>query len=109
MLTAASLAFCIYYIAILQIFFSEKWQLRGNFWRVLQRLYSSAEIVIAMPSNPDFKPVTRRLPLSMTVANLKMLIQRLTKMEVRKQMLEYVSKEVNTTVSFGGELASSFA
>nr|CAB3266850.1 tubulin-specific chaperone E-like [Phallusia mammillata] len=51
------------------------------------------EVNIEAPIKDNFKPVSRRLPLSMTVANLKMLVQRLTKIEVRKQRLVYVSKE----------------
>jgi len=51
--------------------------------------------MIEAPVKPEFKPIKRRLPLSMTVGNLKLFIQKLTKIEVRKQRLVYVSKDVS--------------
>ncbi|CAK8694854.1 tubulin-specific chaperone E-like isoform X2 [Clavelina lepadiformis] len=50
------------------------------------------ELTIEAPVNPNFKPVKRRLPLSMTIGNLKLFLQKLTKTEIRKQRLVYVSR-----------------
>ena len=51
--------------------------------------------MIEAPVKPEFEPVKRRLPLSMTIGNLKLFIQKLTKIEVRKQRLVYVGKDVS--------------
>nr|XP_009858327.1 tubulin-specific chaperone E-like isoform X1 [Ciona intestinalis] len=51
------------------------------------------ELIIEAPVKPDFKPVTKKLPKSMSIGSLKLLIQKLTKIEIRNQRLVYISKE----------------
>lgn len=52
------------------------------------------EVVIdAKLVKPDCKLISKKLPLTMKVGNLKLLLRRLTKVDIRDQRLFYVSKE----------------
>nr|XP_039253039.1 tubulin-specific chaperone E-like [Styela clava] len=51
------------------------------------------DVIIAFPDTPDIKPLKKKLPRSMTVAALKMMIFRITKFPIKMQRLEYVSQQ----------------